>query len=228
MHAFLRSILILMLVAATAPLAGAQEAPYRFDIGAGMGMNGYLGEASSSMFKHPGFTADAGMRYIPNARMAFRGMLSLQNLSGSTADIANALPDGAVYDFRSTVYAIALRYEFNFFAYGIGETYKRLRRWTPYLTIGAGLCVSSSGGNTSAAPTLPMGAGIKIKLRKRLNLNAEFTMAKAFGDKLDGPLLNDLNQIKTEFYKNTDWYPRLTVGISYEFGERCATCHYVD
>ena len=95
---------------------------------------------------------------------------------------------------RST--AIELRYEFNFFAYGIGETYKRLRRWTPYLTIGAGLCVSSSGGNTSAAPTLPMGAGIKIKLRKRLNLNAEFTIAKAFGDKLDGPLLNDLNQIK--------------------------------
>lgn len=86
MHAFLRSILILMLVAATAPLAGAQEAPYRFDIGAGMGMNGYLGEASSSMFKHPGFTADAGMRYIPNARMAFRGMLSLQNLSGSVPE----------------------------------------------------------------------------------------------------------------------------------------------
>jgi len=228
----LRRILFTLTAAATAaaatPCASAQEAPYRFDIGAGAGMSGYIGEASSSIFKHPGITAEAGMRYIPNARMAFRGLLSVQSLSGTTDGMANVLPDMAVYDFKSTVYALDLRYEFNFFAYGIGETYKRLRRWTPYLTAGIGLCMSSSGGHTSAAPTLPMGAGFKVKLNKRLNLTAEFTMTKAFGDKLDGEHLHDLNHIKTEFYKSTDWYSRLTVGLSYEFGERCATCHYVD
>ena len=53
-------------------------------------------------------------------------------------------------------------------------------------------------------------------------------MTKAFNDNFDGPDLSELNKIKTEFYKNTDWYSRLTIGISYEFGERCETCHYVD
>ncbi|MBJ2183742.1 MAG: outer membrane beta-barrel protein [Muribaculaceae bacterium] len=213
---------------AAAPHTSAQEAPYRFDAGAGIGLSGYLGEASSSIFSHPGFTAEAGMRYIPNARMAFRGALSLQSLSGNTADMANVLPDMAAYEFSSTVYALDVRYEFNFLPYGIGETYKRLRRWTPYITLGVGVCMSSSGGSTAAAPTLPMGVGVKVKLRKRLNLTAEFSMIKAFGDKLDGDRLHDLNQIKTEFYKSTDWYSRLSIALSYEFGERCATCHYVD
>ena len=57
---------------------------------------------------------------------------------------------------------------------------------------------------------------------------AEFTMTKAFSDKFDGPELNDLNQIKTAFYKSTDWYSRLNIGISFEFGERCETCPYFD
>ena len=73
-----------------------------------------------------------------------------------------------------------------------------------------------------------MGMGIKFKISQRVNLAAEFTMTKVFGDKVDGPVLNDLNMIKTAFYKDTDWYSRLTIGISYEFGERCETCHYVD
>ena len=88
--------------------------------------------------------------------------------------------------------------------------------------------MSSSGGTTSVAPNLPMGAGVKFKLSERVNLGAEFTMTKVFGDKVDGPLLSDLNTIKTSFYKNTDWYSRLTIGITYEFGKRCETCHYVD
>ena len=231
MRSLIRTLRALFAVAALAVAAqpcAAQEAPYRFDIGVDLGMSGYLGDASSSIFAHPGFTFDAGMRYIPNVRMAFRGAITMQTLSGNTADMDNVLPDFANYDFTATVCALDVRYEFNFLPYGIGETYKRLHRWTPYLTAGVGVCVSSAGGTTSAAPTLPMGAGVKVKLSKRLNFMAEFTMTKAFGDKLDGDKLHDLNQIKTEFYKSTDWYSRLTIGLSYEFGERCATCHYVD
>ena len=230
MYIALRRILLIVVavVAAAGARVAAQEAPYRFDMGGGIGMSGYLGGASNSIFSHPGFEAEASMRYIPNVRMAFRGVLSLRSLSGNTADLANVLPDGAAYDFKSTVYALDLRYEFNFLPYGIGETYKRLRRWTPYLTLGVGLSMSSSDGHTAAAPTLPMGFGVKFKLQKRLNLSAEFTMTKAFGDKLDGDRLHDLNGIKTEFYKSTDWYSGITVALTYEFGERCATCHYVE
>lgn len=209
--------------------ATAQSAPYKFDIGAQLGMSGYLGDANrASLMKHPGFDGELSFRYIANTRFAFRGVFSALGISGNTADMDNILPGAAAYGFTSTVYDLGARAEFNFFSYGIGETYKRLRRWTPYLTLGIGACISSSGGETSVAPTLPMGAGIKFKLKERINLGIEFTMTKAFGDKLDGPVLNDLNGIKTAFYKDTDWFSRLTIGISYEFGKRCETCHYVD
>lgn len=222
--------LLLVIASATSGcFAQAATAPYKFDFGANLGMSGYIGDANSSNpFKHPGFTADIAARYIIDTRWALRGSLGMQSLSGNTADIANVLPDGAHYDFTSTVYDLNVRGEANFFPYGIGETYKRLRPWTPYLAVGVGLGIASSGGKTSVAPTLPMAFGFKYKPRERLNLFIEFSMTKIFSDHVDGPDLADINLIKTDFYKNTDWVARLTVGISYEFGKRCETCHYVD
>lgn len=226
-----RVILLAIVVVAGSFVGRAQSAPYKFDFGAGLGMTGYLGDANrSSLLKHPGFDGELSFRYLPDVRWAIKGVFSVLTLSGSTADMDNILPSNApeYYDFKSTVYDLGGRVEFNFFNYGIGETYKRLRRWSPYLTVGVGVSLSSSGEKTAVAPNLPMGAGFKYKLSERLNLSAEFTMTKVFGDKVDGPVLNDLNAIKTAFYKDTDWYSRLTIGISYEFGKRCETCHYVD
>ncbi len=226
-----RLTMIIVAMVFGASMASGQSAPYKFDVGAGIGMSGYLGEANrSSLLKHPGFEGEVSFRYLPNVRWAFRGVLSALSLSGSTADMDDVLPSTGpeYYDFKSTVYDLGGRVEFNFFNYGIGETYKRLCRWSPYVTVGIGVSLSSSGGTTSVAPNLPMGVGLKFKLSPRVNLGAEFTMTKVFGDKVDGPVLNDLNMIKTTFYKNTDWYSRLTIGISYEFGQRCETCHYVD
>lgn len=228
----LKALIICVAAIMTATMSThAQSAPYKFDIGAELGASGYIGDANTAnLMKHPGFDGELSFRYIPNTRWAFRGVMSMLTLSGSTADLDETLPSTITepIDFSSTVYDLGARVEFNFFSYGIGETYKRLRRWSPYLTLGIGVCLSSSGGTTSAAPTLPMGAGIKFKLRERINLGVEVTMTKAFGDKIDGPVLNDLNGIKTAFYRNTDWFSRLTIGISYEFGKRCETCHYVD
>lgn len=220
-------ILLIMAVAALA--ATAQEAPYKFDLGAGVGMSGYLGDANRKpLFHRPGFTAEAGMRYIPNVRWAFRGVLGVTTLSGNTADMDNVLPEAAAYSFKSTVFSLEARAEFNFLPYGMGETYKKLRRWSPYLTVGVGACLSSSGGSTAVAPSIPMGFGVKFKARPRLNLIAEFTMTKTFSDKVDGPNLSDLTGIRTKFFKDTDWYSRVTVGITWEFGERCEKCNYVD
>ncbi|MDE6120788.1 MAG: hypothetical protein K2F63_03265, partial [Muribaculaceae bacterium] len=179
-------------------------------------------------FAKPGFDAEIAFRYIPDTRWALRGALSTLSLSGSTEGMANVLPEAAVHSFSSQVYELSFRGEFNFFPYGIGETYKRLRRWTPYVFVGAGVAMCSSGGHSYFAPTIPLGIGLKFKIRPRINLSAEFSMTKAFNDHFDGPDLADINQIKTAFYKSTDWYSRFTIGISYEFGQRCETCHYVD
>ena len=222
------AVLLMVLCAGTSGLE-AQSAPYKFDLGVDLGMSGYIGDANRSNFmSHPGFAGELSFRYLPDTRWAIRGIASGVSLSGNTADMSDVLPDGAQYSFSSMVYSLEGRAEFNFFPYGIGETYKRLRRWSPYLTVGLGVCMSSSGGNTSAAPMIPVGAGVRYKISERWNVGIEFTFTKTFSDHIDGKDLADLNQIKTAFYKNTDWISRLTVGVSYEFGKRCETCHYVD
>ena len=110
---------------------------YKFDLGAGVGMSGYLGDANTSnMFKHPGFAGNISMRYLFDSRWSVRAQLTAASLSGNTADFENVLPGGAQYDFKSTVYDLGFRGECNFFAFGIGETYKRLRRWSPFLAVG--------------------------------------------------------------------------------------------
>ena len=230
MNAILRYIMAIFVLAAASSAARAQNdvAPYRFDLGAGLGMSGYIGDANSTNpFRHPGFTADIRGAYLIDTRWAVRASLGTLGLSGSTADIANVLPAGEEHrDFTSQVYDLAVRGEFNFFSYGIGETYKRLKRWTPYLAVGAGVSLAASDGRTAAGFALPMAFGFKFKARERLNIYAEFSMTKVFNDNIDG--IADLNHIKTDFYKSTDWFSRLSVGITYEFGKRCETCHYVD
>lgn len=208
--------------------AAAQDETYKFDIGGGIGMSGYLGDANeSNLFKHPGFAAQASFRYLIDTRWAIRGLLTTASLSGNTADFDNALPGGESYSFKSRIYDLGARAEFNFFAYGIGETYKRLKRWSPYLSLGLGVTLASCDG-TSVAMNLPMAFGVKYKLKPRLNLMAEFAMTKVFGDHVDGRQLSDLYTIKSSFLKNTDWYSTIMITISYEFGKRCTTCHYVD
>lgn len=224
-------LLVMALALVKSPVAvwAQEDDTYKFDIGAGAGMSGYLGDANeSNMYKHPGFTGNLSFRYLANSRFAIRGLLSASTLSGNTADWDNVLPDGQQYSFSSWVYDLQARAEFNFFAFGIGETYKRLRRWTPYLTLGIGCALSSSGGSTAAAFSLPMGAGIKFKVTRRFNLALEFAMTKVFGDHVDGPDLSDLYTIKSSFFKNTDWYSTLAVSFSYEFGPRCVVCHRID
>ena len=206
----------------------AQESKYKFDLGVQLGMSGYLGDANrSNIFQHPGFSAGASFRYLANTRWAIRGVFNTLSLSGNSADFDDVFPGGMTYSFKSQVYDLGARAEFNFFPYGVGETYKRLRRVSPYLTLGIGVSVATCDGITSVAPNIPMGFGVKFKLKPRINLGLEFTMTKVFGDKIDGEL-SDLHLIESSFVKNTDWYSNISVSITYEFGERCVTCHYVD
>lgn len=219
--------LLLLLCVAAAPLrARAQEESYKFDFGASVGMSGYLGDVNrANLYRNPGLAGALSFRYLADTRWTVRGLVSAAALKGDSRLFSNKFPALADYSFTSTVFDVGARVEFNFFPYGIGETFKRLRRWTPYLAVGLGACISSAGGGTWASMSIPMAVGVKFKLRSRLNLSAEFCMAKTLGDHLDGNL-SDLQGIKSEFLKNTDWYSTIMIGISYEFGKRCETCHY--
>lgn len=223
----LLTITIAILLAATT--VKAQDETYKFDAGLQLGMSGYLGDANTSnIFHRPGFSAGASFRYLANTRWTLRGVFTTASLSGNTADFDNILPENNNFKFNSKVYTLDARFEFNFLPYGIGETYKHLRRISPYITAGIGATFATCDGQRAIAPDIPLGFGVKYKLRPRINLGLEFTMTKVFSDKVDGENLSDPYRIKSSFLKNTDWYSNLSISITYEFGERCVTCHYVD
>ena len=204
----------------------AQE-DYRFDIGGGVGMTGYLGDANTSnLFQHPSWDVELLFRYIATTRWNFKTNFFVGGLAGDSANMTNVFPSEETYKFSTVFYELSELAEFNFFGYGVGETYQHLKRWTPYIAGGLGVTAWSVSGKAGAAFTIPFGIGFRYKPSKRLNLGLEFLMKKTFTDKLDGPDLQDPVGIKSSFMKNTDWYSTLTFTVSYEFSQRCATCNY--
>ena len=221
--------ILVLAAAALAMPARAQEARYAWEFGGAIGMSGYNGDANHGFpFSHPGIAASLLGRHNIDSRWSLRAEASLATLSGNTADLDEALPGGAQYEFKSTLWGADVRAEFNFFPYGIGETYKRLRRWTPFVSVGLGFNIAKVEGRTFSAAEVPFGIGVKFKPSQRVNLAAELTMAKTFGDHIDGAALSDLYTIKSSFLKNTDWHSALTVSLTYEFGERCPACNRKD
>lgn len=208
--------------------ATAQE-DYRFDAGGGLGMTGYLGDANTSnLWGSPSWDIELLFRYIMNPRWALKSNIFIGNLKGDSSKMANVFPNDETYKFSTVFYEIGEMAEFNFFNYGIGEYYRKLKRFSPYITAGLGLTAWSAEGKAGAAFSIPFGIGFKYKPSRRLNFGLEFLMKKTFTDRLDGPMLDDPVGIKSSFMKNTDWYSTLTFTVSYEFSKRCAVCNYKD
>lgn len=221
------SISLLILLTETCKLSAQED--YRFDIGGGIGMSGYLGDANTSnLYQHPSWDAELLFRYIANPRWAFKTNFYIGGLSGNSSDMTNIFPNDETYKFTTTFYELGEMAEFNFFNYGIGEYYRHLKKFTPYITGGLSVTAWTVSGESGVAFTIPFGIGLKFKPSKRLNLGLEFLMKKTFTDKLDGSLLDDPHGIESSFIKNTDWYSTLTFTVSYEFSKRCATCNYKD
>lgn len=222
------TLLILLLSLLSSLRTMAQE-DYRFDIGGGIGMTGYLGDANTSnLWSSPSWDIEGLFRYIVNPRWALKTNIYVGALRGDSSKMTNVFPDGNSFKFSTTFYEIGEIAEFNFLNYGIGEYYRKLKRFSPYIAAGLGATIWSVGGKTGGAFTIPFGIGVKYKPSRRLNLGLEFLMKKTFSDSLDGPLLDDPVGIKSSFMKNTDWYSTLTFSVSYEFSKRCAVCNYKD
>lgn len=220
---------ICLIICCLFPFNGKAQEDYRFEIGGGLGMTGYLGDANTAnLFKNPGFDVEGLFRYIANPRIAFKTNLYVGSLRGNSAQMTNVFPDQQTFKFSTTFYELGELFEFNFFSYGMGKSYQKLKRWTPYIAAGLGFDFWTVEGSSGFTFNIPLGIGLKYKLSERWNLGFEFLMKKTFSDKLDGDNLKDPLLIKSSFAKNTDWYSTLSFTISYEFSKRCAVCNYKD
>jgi len=221
-----KSLFIVALIMLFAvPTVSAQQ--YKYEVGPTLGMTGYLGEDNNgNLFKHPSFTIGGIFRYIHNSRWAFKANLNYANLRGNSMYDETWYPDGLNYTNSSNLIDLGLTAEFNFLNYGRGPAYKKYKPISPYMVAGVGFVFAINNGHNQASFTVPIGIGVKYKLKDRVNLGFEFTMRKEFSDRIDGH--SDLFGIKHSFAKNTDWYSFAMFTASFEFGKRCIKCNYIE
>ena len=221
-----RGLLCAAFLASSLVFAQAQTEPeYRMEIGAGVGVTNYLGDFNHNLLK--GFQPMGGavLKYKMNPRMAWSAGLNYGQLKGSSKNVDTWYPELAdnPIDFTTKMVSFDMRYEYNFWPFGTGREYYGAKPLTPFIAMGAGLAFAKCNESATAFQ-VPLGVGVKYKLKQRLNLTAEWMMHITGSDKLDG--MKDPYGINSSgLFKNTDCYSTFLVSLTYEFMERCRTCH---
>lgn len=210
------------------PTASSQE--YEYEIGGMVGTSFYMGDANkSSLFKNSHVSAGAVLRYNKNFRWAYKANLILGGVSGDTRKSGNAFPNGAHASFSRTFCEVGGQVEFNFFNYSDKYGYLGTKKFSPYIFTGLGVTYAS-GNDSFFGLNLPLGIGLKYKLKDRLNLGFEFSFRKLFSDSFDvtnsgsGLDLDDPYNIKSGFFKNKDWYVLTMFSLTWDFGVRKNSC----
>lgn len=206
---------------------GAQELEYKMEIGAMAGLSSYLGDANyTNPFNHMKTGGGLMARYNLNSRMALKFDLAYAGIAGSTAENTNKFPGGKNWEFNSSVVDFGCQYELHFFGYGTGEAgYKGNRRLAPYLHLGLGTTYAKGVEPEGSAFTLniPMGFGVKYKLKPRVNVGLDWTIHFSMSDKLDG--IVEPYGITGSMLKNKDSYSMLMLFISYDIMPKYRKCN---
>ncbi|MDO5488826.1 MAG: DUF6089 family protein [Bacteroidaceae bacterium] len=235
----LRSALILLSLFLGALSVGAEDLEYEMELGGSLGTSFYLGDVNSTPFAHLSGMGGIVARRVFNPRMALKGNLSVAHLSGksdgyfipSDPNSGTAAGGEAVnVSFKRNVIDLGAQFEMNFWGYGMGHTYKNHSRITPYALAGMGLTLAPGGAETAFALNLPVGVGVKYKVRPRLNIGLEWTMRFTTSDALDAGS-KEMSQlihpygIKSVGLKNKDCYSFTMVFVTYDLCPKYRKCN---
>ena len=232
MHStFFQRISVILLLCISSFGAGAQE--YLYEIGGMLGGSFYMGDANKNMaFKNMNPSASLLFRYNANFHIAYKANLAWARVSGSTDGLENVFPNNAQASFERNVIDLGGQAEFNFFPYSDKFKYLNTKRISPYIMGGLGLSVAPGDGNTFFSPHISVGTGVKYKIKSRINIGAELSIRKLFGDGLDinggNALLDNPYGMRSGQFKNKDWYSMLSITVSYDFGLRDCKCNNKD
>lgn len=224
----MKKLLIFMIVMVTAATqVRAQDDPeYRMEIGAGVGMMGYLGDFNGNLTKDLQPMATVLARYVFNPYMDLKLNVSYGTMKGSSEDAETYYPDYAEtpYTFKNKLYDVCLTYEYNFWPYGTGRDYRGAKRLTPFVFGGIGATYADTDDKGQFTFNIPIGVGLKYKIGERMNLGLEWAVHFSQSDKLDG--VKDPYYVKSSgLFKNTDCYSALQLTFTYSFMPKCVTCN---
>ena len=200
--------------------------------GVSVGMSQSLDDTNPSLLSHPGISFGGTMRWIYNPRLALRTSINIHTIGGNTTGLKDFYPTSpsAVdkqplrYSYSGTLLDLAAVYEIHFLPYGFHRGYLGYRRLVPYLQLGLGAAYGSKSGTVT--PIVPIGVGLKYKIRPRLNLALDWSMRFSLSDAWDG--LEAPHALKSDFFRNKDHIGLLQLTLTYDFSPRCPTCNKAD
>ncbi len=226
------SLITLLLLSISIPVSAQYaDEEYRMEMGIMAGGSSYLGDANySSILRNMGFTTGVIARYNLNPRMVIKGDILMGQISGDTEIDENRFPEGIQSTFERTIYDFGIQFEYNFWPYGNGMSYKQSYRFTPYLMGGLGVTYASKPAENVATTNFVLGGGVKYKFAPRWNIGCEFSMRFTNTDKLDVTSkteegLNDPYGIKGSSFKNKDCYSVIALMVSYDLFPKCDNCN---
>ncbi len=202
---------VLMLLLLGSPSIVRSQDTYYAEFGINGGGAFALGDANGVLFKNLEPVAGAYIKYKFNGRYELKAQLD-----GGFVGVG--VVNGA---YRKThVIDFKVLGEFNFFNFG-GKFYDDHWSWiSPYITLGIGVAIFER----QAAPAIPMGVGVKIKLSDRVNVGASWIATKLLGnDAFDG--IDDPIGLNAGIWNNRDWYSSVQLSLSFGFVKICKPCH---
>ena len=224
-----KGLVTLLMLCATLTASAQQDDEYLMEIGGGVGMVSYQGDFNGKITSGMQPAGAIVWRRLLNPYMGFRVTGMMGKLKGDATRVETYYPDETTraYSFDRSLTDVSVTYEYNFWPYGTGRDYRGAKRLTPFVFGGIGATYVSGGEKKVFTANVPIGLGIKYKLKERLNVGLEWSMHFSLSDKLDG--MADPYGIKSSgAFKNTDCYSGLMLTITYSFKSKCRTCNNDD
>lgn len=224
-----KGLVTLLMLCATLTASAQQDDEYLMDIGGGVGMVSYQGDFNGKITSGMQPAGAIVWRRLLNPYMGFRVTGMMGKLKGDATRVETYYPDETTraYSFDRSLTDVSVTYEYNFWPYGTGRDYRGAKRITPFVFGGIGATYVSGGEKKVFTANVPIGLGIKYKLKERLNVGLEWSMHFSLSDELDG--MADPYGIKSSgAFKNTDCYSGLMLTLTYSFKSKCRTCNNDD
>lgn len=224
-----KGLVTLLMLCATLTASAQQDDEYLMEIGGGVGMVSYQGDFNGKITSGMQPAGAIVWRRLLNPYMGFRVMGMMGKLKGDATRVETYYPDETTraYSFDRSLTDVSVTYEYNFWPYGTGRDYRGAKRLTPFVFGGIGATYVSGGEKKVFTANVPIGLGIKYKLKERINVGLEWSMHFSLSDELDG--MADPYGIKSSgAFKNTDCYSGLMLTLTYSFKSKCRTCNNDD
>lgn len=224
-----KGLVTLLMLCATLTASAQQDDEYLMEIGGGVGMVSYQGDFNGKITSGMQPAGAIVWRRLLNPYMGFRVTGMMGKLKGDATRVETYYPDETTraYSFDRSLTDISVTYEYNFWPYGTGRDYRGAKRLTPFVFGGIGATYVPGGEKKVFTANVPIGLGIKYKLKERLNVGLEWSMHFSLSDELDG--MADPYGIKSSgAFKNTDCYSGLMLTLTYSFKSKCRTCNNDD